>query len=127
MLKVEADLLKKMAQLGFVACRSKALRPHAAAIFECLRAEKPQSPVPVVGMAMVHLNCDKSPQEAVEHMMKNGVGVDEGDMLSRAFLGLFLKMAKRGSEATKVLNGVLDSNNDTTATELAKAVLSEMR
>ena len=126
MLDVESDLLKRMAQLGFVACRSKALKPHATAIFECLKAERPKSPVPVIGMAMIHLNCDKSPQEAADHMRNNGVGVNEGDLLSRAFLGLFLKMAKRGTEADEVLNEVLVADDDETATKLAKAVLSEM-
>ena len=92
-------------------------------VFEAVKAAEPDSAAWIIGMAMVHANADDNSDEACNFMMKQGVAAGSGDLLARAFLGLFLVMANRTSDAERVANAVVADGGDAGATTLAQSLL----
>ena len=83
----------------------------------------PESPAWIIGNGMVYANADDDAAAACNYMMKQGVSAGTGDPLARAFLGLFLVMADRASEAEKVATAVVADGSDADATKLAQSLL----
>ena len=94
-MKVPQEVLRNCIGLGLVACRLPSMREDSLNIFEAVKTAAPESSAWIIGTAMVRANADDDPEEACSFMMKQGVSARSGDLLARAFLGLFLVMANR--------------------------------
>ena len=92
-------------------------------IFEAVKAASPDSAAWIIGMAMVYANAGDDPDAACAFMTKQKVSAGSGDLLARAFLGLFLVMANRTAEAERVAMAVVADGGDTDATGLAQSLL----
>ncbi|MYE11407.1 MAG: hypothetical protein F4X99_07055 [Gammaproteobacteria bacterium] len=92
-------------------------------VFEAVRVAEPESAAWIIGTAMVYANADDNSEEACGFMMRQGVSAASGDLLARAFLGLFLVMANRASDAERVAKAVVADGGDTDATRLAQSLL----
>ena len=99
------------------------MREDSLNVFEAVRAAGSDGAAWIIGIAMVHANADDDPDEACNFMMKQGVSAGSGDLLARAFLGLFLVMANRTSDAERVAAAVVADGGDAGATRLAQSLL----
>ena len=122
-MKIRQEVLRNCIGLGLMACRLPSMREDSLNVFEAVKAAAPDSAAWIIGIAMVHANADDNPDEACNFMMKQGVSAGSGDLLARAFLGLFLVMANRASEAERVTAAVVTDGGDAGATTLAQSLL----
>ncbi len=122
-MEIPKEVLRNCVGLGLLACRLPSMRDASLAIFEAVRAAEPDSPAWVIGTAMVYANADDNSEEACSFMTRQGVSAASGDLLARAFLGLFLVMANRASEAERVANAVVADGGDADAAKLARSLL----
>ena len=122
-MEIPKEVLRNCVGLGLMACRLPSLRDAAVKVFEAVRVAQPESPAWTIGLAMVYANADDNAAEACRFMMKEGVSVESGDPLAQAFLGVFLVMADRASEAERVANAVLANGSDPDASKLARSLL----
>ncbi len=120
---IPQQVIRDCVGLGLVACRLQSMRETSQNIFEAVKAAAPDSPAWIIGMGMVHANADDDPDEACSFMMKQGISAASGDLLARAFLGLFLVMSNRTSDAERVATAVIDDGGDADATKLARSLL----
>ena len=122
-MEIPKEVLRNCVGLGLMACRLPSMRDASMDLFEAVRVAQPDSPAWIIGIAMVHANADDDAEAACRFMAAQGVAADSGDLLARAFLGLFLVMANRKSEAERVANAVLGAGADADAQTLASALL----
>ena len=122
-MEIPREVLRNCIGLGLVACRLSSMREDSLNVFEAVRATASDSAAWIIGIAMVHANADDDPDEACNFMMKQGVSAESGDLLARAFLGLFLVMANRASDAERVASAVVADGGDDGATRLAQSLL----
>ena len=122
-MKIPKEVLRNCVGLGLLACRLPSMRDAALNVFEAVRAAEPDSAAWIIGTAMVYANADDDSQEACSFMMKHGVSATSGDLLARAFLGLFLVMANRSAEAERVAQAVVAEHGDAEASRLAQSLL----
>ena len=122
-MEIPREVLRNCIGLGLVACRLPSMRENSLNVFEAVKAARPDSAAWNIGIAMVYANADDNPDEACNFMMKQGVSAGSGDLLARAFLGLFLVMANRTSDAERVANAVVADGGDAGATTLAQSLL----
>lgn len=122
-MEIPKEVLRNCVGLGLMACRLPSMRDASLALFEAVRVAQPDSPAWIIGIAMVHANADDDADAACRFMARHGVAADSGDLLARAFLGLFLVMANRTSEAERIANAVLAGDADDDAKTLASALL----
>ena len=117
-------------QLGFIACRWPIFKTPALAIFNAASIARPQSPVGIIGETMVYLNCDNDPEGAAAFLKKNNVSGNSGALVCRAFLGLCLYLAKHSAESKRVLEEMIehedDDSTDADAIDLANKLLEEL-
>lgn len=122
-MEIPKDVLRQCVGLGLMACRLPSMREASLNIFEAVRVAAPDSAAWVIGTAMVYANADDDPGAACAFMAKQGVSPVSGDLLARAFLGLFLVMADRATEAEGVADAVVADGGDADATRLAQSLL----
>ena len=122
-MELPREVLQDCIGLGLAACRLPSMREDSLNVFEAVKAAAPDSAAWIIGKAMVHANADDDPDEACSFMMKQGVSDGSGDLLARSFLGLFLVMANRASDAERVARAVVADGGDAGATTLAQSLL----
>ncbi len=122
-MEISKEILRQSAALGFVACRWSAMRDFALGIFHGVKSTAPENPAWIIGTAMVYANCDDNPEAACQFMSKEGISAESGDLMARAFMGLFLIMAKRIGESEKVMRAVVADGGDAEASRLAQSAL----
>ena len=122
-MEIPKDVLQNCVGLGLVACRLPSMREACLSVFEAVGVAEPDSAAWIIGTAMVYANADDNSAKACGFMIKHGVSAVSGDPLARAFLGLFLVMANRASDAERVAKAVVADGGDTDATRLAQSLL----
>ena len=122
-MEIPQEVLRNCTSLGLLACRLPSMREDTLNIFEAMKAAAPDSPSWIIGIGMVYANADDDPGAACRFMMTQGVSAETGDVLARAFLGLFLVMADRASEAERVARAVVADGRDADASKLAQSLL----
>lgn len=122
-MQIPKEVLRNCVGLGLLACRLPSMRAAALAIFDAVRESDPDGPAWIIGTAMVLANAGDDADAACNFMLQQGVASGSGDLLARAFLGLFLVMAKRTREAERVARDVLAEGGDDDAVTLARSLL----
>ena len=122
-MQIDKETLRSAAALGFIACRWPAMRDFALGVFRSVKLVASDNPAWIIGTAMVYANCDNDPEVACQFMAKEGISSESGDLMARAFMGLFLFIAKRSGEAEKVMRAVIADGSDTEAAHLAQSAL----
>ena len=121
------ELARDCASLGFIASQWPILREFGLGIFRAIRHANPESPVWIIGMCMIYIQADKDPAKARSYMLEKGVTLDKGDLMARAFLGLFSIMAKHTNEAENILRRVIEEGTDAEAAKFAESILNESK
>ena len=122
-MEIPQEVLRNCVGLGLMACRLPSMRADTLNVFEAIKAAAPDSPSWIIGNGMVYANADDDAAAACNYMKRQGVSAGTGDLLARSFLGLFLVMAGRASDAERVASAVVDDGSDADATKLARSLL----
>ena len=109
--------------LGLAAARVPVLREESLSVFEAIKAAWPESPSWLVGTAIVHQRGEGGLDKACEYFKSQGVGVDSGPVLARAFLAAYLCSAQQLREAERMARSVVAEGGDQEAVELAQSLL----
>jgi len=99
--------LRMLAQIGFLAAQSNQQAP-ARTIFRALRVIRPDSPLPLVGLALADINASR-PMNAVRLLKEEGLREHPGSGEILAFLGWALLEAGSRDEAERVLRPVAEA------------------
>ena len=122
-MEIPKEVLRTCVGLGLLACRLPSMREDTLKIFEAMKTAAPDGAAWMIGIGMVHANADDDPAAACRFMMSQGVSAESGDVLARAFFGLFLVMANRASDAERVARAVVADGSDEDASKLAQSLL----
>jgi hypothetical protein len=110
-------------ELGYLAAGS-GFQGEAESIFEAVRVLRPDSEMPVIGLAVVKIAAGR-PLEAVPLLEEQALRINPGSALARSFLGLALKLAGHGSRSRAVLEEVAAAGGGSEAFSLASCLLAE--
>ena len=115
-------------ELGYLCAFSSSTREQAIALLTAHKAARPDSRGHLVGDALVYLCCDGKSQEAVAVFRHAGFDYREAseEPLVTAFWAFILMQAGYNSEASGVIQYLLDNSEDTEALQLARSVQQEM-
>lgn len=115
---LETEDVRAMVDLGFMAISAGLIR-HAEAIFEGVRAARPQHEAGALGLAMVHL-AENRPAEAVA--LLKPLPPSEAVL---TYLGLAQARHGERDAAGRSLRGVIASAPGTAFAEIASVAISE--
>ncbi|MFC4160052.1 tetratricopeptide repeat protein [Chitinimonas lacunae] len=118
---LSSDTIRLLTEIGFAAA-GRGLMAEAETIFSGLALLRPEAAFPYIGLAITRLNAGQ-PDEAVRVLERDGLSRCPGNIEIRVFLGLALRLARRGSESDKILLAVLAEAADHDAARLARALL----
>lgn len=120
-MEASAGIAKLLGEIGMLAA-GHGYEKQAVAIFEGLKAVRPASEAPAIGLAVVHLSNGRA-EDAVRVLRDEALAVNPGSDLARSFLGLALKAAGRAQESEQLLRDVVAKATDPQAKAMAAAVL----
>ena len=118
--------LRMLAQIGFLAAQSNQ-QSAARTIFRALRVIRPDSPLPLVGLALADINAGRH-ASAVQLLQGEGLREhpDSGEI--HAFLGWALLEAGNRDQAEKVLMSVLKPGDaEGPYVDMARKLLSHVK
>jgi len=111
--------LRLLADIGFIA-GSRGLNEHAGAMFEAIRALRPEQEAGFLGGAMIRI-LEGDPATAVKELEKAPV-----TPATRTFLGIALVQEGNPSKGREVLQAVVSTVPGTAYAQLAQDVLSDI-
>ncbi|HVZ45021.1 MAG TPA: hypothetical protein VHA82_14520 [Ramlibacter sp.] len=106
----DAEAIRLIAEIGFIGART-GQTAAARALFQSLMVLRPESTMPVIGLAMSELGAE-NPEDAARILRDQGLKQYPGDGELLAFLALALHLAGHNAEAAKVLAPVLEGPRD---------------
>ncbi len=119
----DTALVKLLMEIGYVAVGS-GMTPAAEALFQAVRAARPASDGPIIGLAVARLNSGDY-AEAVRLLGQDAAKLSPPSELARAFYGLALRKAGSRTESETVLREVCENGRDAAAVALAQSLLQE--
>ena len=119
----DTELLQLLMEIGYVAVGS-GMTPAAEALFQAVRAARPNSDSPIIGLAVARLNVGDH-TEALRLLGQDAAKLSPPSELARAFYGLALRKAGSRAESENVLRNVLATGRDFSAVALAHSLLQE--
>ncbi len=120
---ISDDLVKKLADIGFMASTS-GLRKQAFAIFAGIETAKPKSVLPDIGYALEFIN-KKKYQHAIALLQRQTLPKDPDNAAVKAFIGLALMLDGHNKECEACLHEIKDSN-DGAAIHMANQILEHI-
>ena len=98
---------------------------QATTIFNGLKAARPDSELPYIGLAVASMNAGQY-DEALEFLTEKAMKLNPDSCLAAAFAGLALRLAGRSDEARRELEKVVSRcGQDEAAVNMAKALLED--
>lgn len=120
---IPSEMVQLLMQLGYVACGQG--KPSAARIiFKGVAAVRPNSELPLIGLAIATLHQGKL-DEAMDILLKNAARINPKNQITKALLGMLLRMAQRFNQSNVLLQEVIEDGNDSEAVALAKELQRE--
>ena len=119
-MEIDAKSLQLLMEAGMLAA-GYGYMPESETIFEGLKAVRPESESPLIGLAFTKMST-RQVDEAIRILDEQALKINPDSDLARAFLGLAYKLAGRGELSDSMVNQVLDSNRDPAAVNLAKSI-----
>ncbi|MDR2667660.1 MAG: hypothetical protein LBB38_01280 [Puniceicoccales bacterium] len=121
--EVRSEWLQLLMSVGYVACGQG--RPsQSAIIFDGIAAVRPDSELPLIGLAMAQINLGKIAL-AGDTLLKRAAKLNPGSQLVRAFAAMALRMAGIVEESDRLIDAVIADGTDHCATELARNLKNE--
>jgi tetratricopeptide (TPR) repeat protein len=122
-MEIEKDLLQLLMETGHLAS-GYGYFPEAEVIFSGLRAVRPESEYPLIGLALAKMNARKY-IEAIKILMEEALKVNPKSDLAKSFLGLALKLSGLREESVTVLREVIAADRDKIAVKIARNLITE--
>jgi hypothetical protein len=121
--EVRSEWLQLLMSVGYVACGQG--RPsQAAVIFEGIAAVRPDSELPLIGLAMAQINLGKL-MPAADTLLKRATKLNPGNQLVKALAAMTLRMAGLIDESDQILDAVIADGTDGCAIDLARNLKNE--
>ena len=118
----EVKLMKLLSEIGFLALET-GLSKNAKAIFDGLKAVRPESELPIIGLASIAIVTGKA-QDAINMLEKEALKIKPDSDLAKAYLGMSYKLDGHGSKAEELLKEVMKTGKDESALSIAKEMLA---
>ena len=103
--EIPTEMVKILMETGYMALRWGMIL-KAKTIFEGVQAVRPQSEIPLIGLALFHMHNGKM-EEAIRLLKKEALPLNPESEMTRTFLGFLLKKAGFSGESEQVLSEVL--------------------
>jgi hypothetical protein len=120
---IGTPLVRLMMEIGYLAS-GNGFSAEAEAIFEGLRAVRPRSEVPIIGLAVNRMNAGR-PLEAVSLLQEQALRLCPGSELGLGFLGLALRLAGHTGRSQSVLKDLAAKATNPHAGAMARALLAD--
>jgi hypothetical protein len=118
------DLVKTLLEIGYVAI-GRGLQSHAEDIFQGLSTARPESELPIVGLAVCKMNFGDF-ASASKLLVEDALVINPSSSIAKCFLGVVSHYCGAKSEALIIMNEVLENSNDNSAINIAKSVIEEI-
>ncbi len=112
-----------MMEIGYLAA-GNGFKAEAESIFEALRALRPTSEMPIIGLAVVRIGAGQ-PLEAAALLEDQALRINPESALAKGFLGLAFKLAGHSGRSQAILEEVVTTGADPEAVNLARNLLAE--
>lgn len=124
-LEISSDYVKLLNEIGYVAI-GRGLKNDAETIFDSLSTIRPNSELPLIGLAVCALNFGKF-NEALDILSKRAAKINPDSDLVKVFFALVLMYSKRTKQCKEIVSEVIKNNKDEIAVGLAKTIESELK
>ncbi|MDR0595327.1 MAG: hypothetical protein LBF94_01330 [Puniceicoccales bacterium] len=118
------DLVKTLFEVGYVAV-GRGLQSYAEDIFNALIAARPESELPIVGLAVCRMNFGDF-TSATALLMQKALVINPASDIAKSFLGMISHCCGANKEALLIMNEVISSGKDPSAISLAQNVIKEI-
>lgn len=120
---VPSELLQLLMQLGYVAC-GQGHPKSAATIFEGVAAVRPNTELPLIGLAVALLNQGKL-KASCDLLIHCAGRMNPDNQLVKAIAGMIFRITGAQKESDIILDEVIESNSDPEAVALAKELKND--
>jgi hypothetical protein len=121
--EIGTPLVRLMMEIGYLAT-GNGFSAEAEVIFDGVRAVRPGSEVPIIGLAVTRMNAGR-PFEAVSLLEEQALRLCPGSELALGFLGLALRLAGHTGRSQSVLEGLAAKATNPCAGAMARALLAD--
>jgi hypothetical protein len=122
--EVCTDLVRTLLEIGYVAV-GRGLQSHAEDIFHGLIAARPESELPIIGLAVCKMNFGDF-ASATKLLSEDAIRINPASSMAKCFLGVVSHYCGAKNETLAIMNEVVESGNDESAVNIAKSVLEEI-
>lgn len=123
-MEIETKLIQLLMEAGYLA-GGYGFFGESERIFEGIRAVRPESELPLIGLAVSKINEGKH-AEASRILWDQALKLNPDSDLAKSFLGLSLKVGGLNSESRALLREVVEANRDEVAVNMARNLLEEI-
>jgi hypothetical protein len=121
--EIGTPLVRLMMEIGYLAT-GNGFSAEADLIFEGLRAVRPASEIPIIGLAVTRMNSGRH-FEAVSLLQEQALRLCPGSELAQGFLGLALRLAGHTGRSQSVLEDLAAKATNPCAGAMARALLAD--
>ena len=118
---VSSDLIRELMDIGMLAAY-QGLCPQAQAIFNAVRAVRPDSEIPYIGHGIAFLNANRAKHAIMAFEGALQKNPDSG--FAKCYLGMACKMTGAADRAEQLLNEVISDSGDQEAVVMAENFLA---
>jgi tetratricopeptide (TPR) repeat protein len=122
MIPIDSELVRLLMRLGYLAAWN-GLYKEAIAVFDGVRAVRPESEVPIIAGAVVAL-LSGHPDVAVKSLKEGALVLNPGSDLARAHLGCALRLQGREEEGMAMLQEIASDSDQPEARAMAANLIS---
>jgi len=122
---VDAEILRKLADIGFMATGGGLFR-QAEAIFHAIELNRKDNVLPHMGMALNLMNMELA-EDALNVLEKKALKMEPENQVLQAFKAMALMQLGRNNESETCLHQIVTKSKDDIAVTLAENLLSELR
>ena len=123
-MEIETNTVQLLMETGYLA-GGYGFYKESEDIFEGIQSIRPDSELPIIGLAVTKMNAGKN-EEAARILWERALKINPESDLAKSFLGLALKLAGLQTESEAVLKEVTDDGKNEAAIKLAQALLKEI-
>ena len=121
-METSGELVRLLMRLGYWSTWN-GLYAEAATLFQGARAARPQSEIPVLGMAVLAMVMHK-PEAAVQLLREAAVPLNPASELVEAHVGCALRLAGSEDEGMEILSRLSATAKDESARSMAASLVS---
>lgn len=122
-LPVQSEMVQLLMDIGYVAT-GRGFQSQANDIFNGIIAARPNSELPLIGLAVNKLNFGNF-VEAAKILSERALVINPDNGTAKCFLAMAVRSLGGNAEAQQLLEEVVNNDTDTVSQELAKGLLQQ--